>query len=469
MRVCYCVSMSYRKIPIVSLVFLIVAAIDSIRNLPSPALFGGSLIFFFALAALFFLIPTALVSAELSATFPEKGGVYHWVKTAFGEKIGMLAIWLQWINTMVWFPTILSFLAATATYLIDPSLIEHKGFLIGCILVVFWGVTLLNLRGVHFSAKLNEICAIFGLIIPMLFLIILGVIWVCRGEPLQIHLSADTIFPSLSKGENWISLVAIMASFLGMELAGVHVNDIKEPQRNFPRAVLYSVLFILFSMLLGSLTIAFVLPVQEINLVAGVIQVLTNLLGSFGLAHLSPVFAGLIVIGTLGQITSYLISPAKGLMHAAEFGYLPRIFTRKNKHGVAPFILLGQAIVVSLVCCCFLFVPTVNAFYWFLTALSTELYMLMYVLMFSAALYLHHRYVNRPKTFKIPGRHIGMWITCLLGMFGCLVTVIVSFIPPDILLIASVKKYAMMIALGNLISIAPVFAFFLFKYIKKSS
>lgn len=461
--------MSHRKIPILSLVFLIVAAIDSIRNLPSPALFGASLIFFFAFAAILFLIPTALVAAELSATFPEKGGVYHWVKTAFGEKLAMLAIWLQWINTMVWFPTILSFLAATATYLIDPSLIEHKGVLIGCILVVFWGVTLLNLRGVHFSVKLNTICAVFGLILPMLFLIVLGVIWVCRGEPLQISLSADTIFPSFSHGENWISLVAIMASFLGMELAGVHVNDIKDPQRNFPKAVLYAVLFLLVSMLLGSLTIAFVLPASEINLVAGVIQVLQNLLGSFGLASLTPVFAGLIVIGTLGQITSYLISPAKGLMHAAEFGYLPRLFTKQNKHGVAPFILIGQAIVVSLVCSCFLFVPTVNAFYWFLTALSTELYMLMYLLMFLSALYLHHKYRNRPKVFKIPGKHVGMWITCVVGMCGCLITVVVSFIPPDILLIASIKKYATMIALGNLISIAPVFGFFLFKFLKKSS
>src|SRR3990167_768624 len=114
------------KIPLFSLVMLVVAAIDSIRNLPATALFGSSLIFFFLVSALFFLIPVSLVSAEFSSRFPNHGGVFHWIRHAFGEKIGMLAIWLQWINTMVWYPTILSFIAGTGAYLIDPKLAENR-------------------------------------------------------------------------------------------------------------------------------------------------------------------------------------------------------------------------------------------------------------------------------------------------------------------------------------------------------
>jgi amino acid transporter len=222
-------TMALKKIPLFSLVLLIVAAIDSIRNLPASALFGSALIFFFIFSAIVFLIPTSLVAAELSATFPEKGGVYHWVKTAFGEKWAMLAIWLQWINTMVWYPTILSFIAGTAAYLINPDLAQNKGYLISCILVVFWGITLLNLRGIHMSARINGICGLIGTIIPMIFLIALGAIWVLSGHPLQIELNAKTLFPSLTKSTNWVALIAIMASFLGIELAGVHVSDIREP------------------------------------------------------------------------------------------------------------------------------------------------------------------------------------------------------------------------------------------------
>ena len=99
-----------------ALVMLITGAIDSIRNLPAMALFVSSLIFFFIFSAIVFLIPAALVSAELSSHSTEKSGVFHWIHLAFGKKIGFLAIWLQWINTIAWLPTVLSFVAGTATY-----------------------------------------------------------------------------------------------------------------------------------------------------------------------------------------------------------------------------------------------------------------------------------------------------------------------------------------------------------------
>jgi amino acid transporter len=168
-------------------------------------------------------------------------------------------------------------------------------------------------------------------------------------------------------------------------------------------------------------------------------------------------------VESIGAMTNWLISPAKGLLHAAEFGFLPKFFIHKNKAGVASHILLGQAIVVSLFCLIFLLVPSVNAFYWFLTALSTELYMIMYILMFLSGVKLHYTYSDRPKTFKIPGRQWGIWITALLGLLGCITTIIVSFFPPDNVNIGSPTKYLMMICAGNIITITPLLLFFLYK------
>lgn len=460
--------MFHKKISYMALVLLIIAAMDSIRNFPASALFGSTLIFFFIFAAIVFLIPTALVSAELSATFPEKGGVYHWIHTAFGEKLAMLGIWMQWVNTIVWYPTILSFIAGTAAYLVDPDLAQHKGYLVSVILIVFWGLTLVNLKGIHISAKVNSLCAIIGTIIPMIFLIVLGAIWFFSGKPLQITLNASTVFPSLTETTNWVALVAIMASFLGMELSGVHVNDIRNPQKYFPRAILTACLFILTTMVLGSLTIAFVLPEQDINLVAGVMQVFTNFFDAFGMRQLIPVLTVLIVIGSIGGMTNWLIAPAKGLLHAAEFGYMPKFFTRKNKSGAASPVLLAQAILVSLFCLVFFLVPSVSAFYWFLTALSTELYMIMYVLMFISALRLHYKYVNREKVFKIPGGNIGMWVACMLGLFGCFLTISVSFLPPPHVNIGSYARYVTMIIIGNVILISPVALFYFYKKQKQA-
>lgn len=453
-----------KKIPLFALVLLVVAAIDSIRNLPASALFGSSLIFFFVFSAIVFLIPISLVAAELSATFPEKGGVYHWVNVAFGPRLAMVAIWMQWINTMIWYPTILSFIAGTAAYLVDPALAQNKWFLVSVILGVFWSITFINLRGIHFAASVNGFCALIGTIFPMIFLIALGILWLVDNNPIQIQINLQTLIPSLGQSTNWIALIAIMASFLGMELSGVHVNDIRDPQKNFPRAIFISSLFILLSMILGSLAIAIVLPEKEINLVSGVMQVFNNFFHVFGMPYLTPVLAVLIVIGSIGGITNWLIAPAKGLLHAAEFGYLPPFFMRKNKANVPSNILITQGVLVSLLCSLFLLEPSINGFYWFLTALSTELYMIMYILIFLSALLLHHKYVNRPKVFKIPGRHVGMWIACSLGLFGCISTIIVSFFPPSNVDIGSPARYITMICMGNLLSISPVFLFYLYKY-----
>ena len=166
-----------KKISFFSLSVLIIAAIDSIRNLPAAALFGSSLVFFFLLSAILFLIPTALIAAELSAAFPDKGGVYQWILRAFGKRSAMIAIWLQWINTMVWYPSFLSFIAGTFAYLIHPDLVHNKTYLVLCILGIFWTLTIVNLKGLHVSAMINNICALIGTIIPMIFLIILGFFW----------------------------------------------------------------------------------------------------------------------------------------------------------------------------------------------------------------------------------------------------------------------------------------------------
>ena len=108
----------------------------------------------------------------------------------------------------------------------------------------------------------------------------------------------------------------------------------------------------------------------------------------------------------------------------------------------------------------FFLIPSVSGFYWFLLALSTSLYMLMYILMFTSALTLHHRYTDRPKSFKIPYGHAGMWVTTLLGITACIITTIVSFFPPETI---HVQNYSLLIAGAFLIMLSPLLLFFGYK------
>ncbi len=454
---------STEKISVFALVLLITGAIDSIRNLPGTALFGSTLIFFFIFSAVIFLIPVALVSAELSSTWSEEeGGIYSWVKHAFGENVAFFTIWLQWINTLVWYPTILSFIAGTIAFLINPELAQNKYYLIAVILTIFWSLTLIGASGLRTSATFAGFCAIVGMIIPMGFIIFLAFIWLIKGNPIAIDLSLPHLLPQWKDSQSWVSLTAIMTSFLGMELAAVHVRNVKNPQKNFPRAMFFSVLLILFTMIFGSLAIAFVLPKEKISLVDGVMRAFDNFFHVYHLNWLMPILVLLLLLGSLGSMINWIISPAKGLLMAASHNFLPQSLCKINKHGVASRILILQAILVTALCSGFLLFPSVNAIYWLFTDLSTELYMMMYVLMFIAAWNLKSKFAHLERPFSIPGGKIGYYLICILGLLGCAITLLVGFIPPEQTMdVGGAGHFRLIFSCGIVAMLLPAFLIYL--------
>lgn len=454
---------SLEKISVLSLVLLITGAIDSVRNLPATALFGSSLIFFFIFSAIIFLIPVALVSAELSSTWAnEEGGIYSWVKNAYGKNLAFFTIWLQWINTMAWYPTILSFIAGTLAYLINPELAQNKFYLVSTILITFWSLTILGLSGLKSSAKFASFCAILGMLIPIALIIVLAILWIIKGNTSAVHIDLSNLIPNFHENQSWVSLTAIMTSFLGMELAAVHVRNVRDPQKNFPRAMFFSTILILITMILGSLAIAIVLPQSEISLVQGVMQAFHNFLAAYNLIYIMPVLVVMILIGSVGSMINWIISPAKGLLLAADHGYLPSWLHKLNKHGIASRILILQAVLVTILCSGFLLLPSVNAFYWLFTDLSTELYILMYVMMFIAAFKLKSKYKHLPRPFAVPGGNIGYYFTCFLGLIGCIITLIVGFFPPDNAIdIGGVERFRIIFTVGIIIMLTPAFLLYL--------
>ncbi|HBD7469193.1 TPA: amino acid permease [Legionella pneumophila] len=451
--------MSNKKhsLTIFSLTMITVGSVDSIRNLPATALFGSQLIFYFILGALFFLIPTALVSAELASGWARQGGVYIWVKEAFGKKSGFLAIWLQWIENVIWYPTILSFVAGTIGYLINPSLTTNPYFLWAVIVSCFWGATIVNLRGMKSSAMFSNICSLAGLLLPMSLIIGLGAVWIAQGNPLQISFDMLSIVPHLSDKGMWVSLTAIILSFCGIEIATVHANDVKDPQHAFPKALVYSVGIILSTLILGSLAIAVVLPQKDINLVAGIMQAFSAFFLKYHMDWMMPVVAVMLVLGGLGGVSNWIIAPTKGLLVAAEEGNLPEVFQRTNGKGAPAMMLYTQATIVTVLSALFLFMPSVNGSYWLLTALAAQLYMLMYLIMFVAAIKLRISQPYHPRPFKIPGGMAGMLFVAGIGIIGVVTTLAVSFIPPEGINVGSATRYELTLIIGLLLMCAPPF------------
>lgn len=443
-----------------SLAMITAGSVDSIRNLPATALFGSSLIFFFILGAVLFLFPSALVSAELASTSRDEGGVYAWVKNAFGLQAGFLAIWFQWFENVIWYPTILSFIAATIGYLISPALAQNKTFLITVILVSFWGMTFINLCGIKSSARFSNFCTIAGLLIPMTLIISLGVAWIFLGKPIQISFHSEDLLPHLNNTGMWVALTGIMLSFCGMEIATIHAPDVRNPQQDYPRALFIATLIIVFTLMSASLSIALVLPQKDISLVAGIMQAFNAFFGAYHLEVLLPLVALMLVIGGMGGVNNWIIAPTRGLTFALKDLRLYPKLCSQNRFGAPHILLISQAVIVSLMAMAFLLIPTINGSYWLLTALTSQVYMLMYILMFAAAIRLRYKKCETRSGFIIPGGYFGIWVVSGAGLIGSIVTFAIGFIPPTNIQVGNLLRYESFLMMGLLaICLPPVFLY----------
>lgn len=451
-----------RALGVFSVTMITVGSVDSIRNLPATALFGTSLIFFFIVASIFFLLPSALVSAELASCAKSHGGIYSWVKHAFGPKAGFLAVWFQWVENVIWYPTILSFVAGTIAYMISPDLAHNRFFLVTVILVAFWGTTIINLYGIKTSAWMSNFCAVTGLLLPMCLIMGLGAVWLFSGKPLAIHFNHHDLWPNLHESNLWVSLTAIILSFCGMEIATVHGEDVKDPQHTYPRAMLLSTLILVVTLLLGALSIAIVIPAHELSLVAGIMQTFTVFFGDYHMQWIIPLLALILVIGGMGGVNNWIIAPTRGLLIAARDGNMPQWCRHSNQHHAPSALLWTQAIIVTIITAVFLLMPSVNASYWLLTALASQLYMLMYLFMFAAAIRLRYNDgLDTQHGFQVPGglrsSQWGMWLVAGAGIIGSFVTFIVGFIPPDNINTGSFWHYESLLLIGLIAMSLPPF------------
>ena len=438
------------------LAMLNLSVMTSLRNLPVIAEYGLESALFYLLLAVVFLFPAALISAELATGWNQTGGIYIWTKEAFGPGWGFFSVWMQWIHNATWFPAILSFSGTALAFLFNPELANNKFFLISVILIGFWGFTIFNYFGLKTSAWFSTIGVIAGTILPGLLLIGLGLHWIYMGNPLQVSLAWQGAVPHHMGIRDLVFITGLFLAFGGLEVSAVHAKEVKNPQKTFPKAIAIAASLSLILYVLGALAIAIMIPRQEISLISGLMEAFKLFFSNLGASWAVIPIGLMIILGAVGELNAWIIGPIRAMHATTEHGDLPPFFQKLNRYGMPSHLLLFQAIIVTIVSFVFLFMPTASSAFWILSAMSAQIYLLMYIVMFLAAIKLRYSHPHVERPYRIPCQKQGIWLIASLGVISSLFAFFIGFVPPAQLEVGSLWFYEGFLILGLiLMSLIP--------------
>lgn len=455
------------------------AVVTSLRGLPVMGEEELTMFFYIGFATILFLIPAALVSAELGSAFSTRGGgVYTWVGEAFGQRWGFVAIWLQWIQNVVWYPTGLSFAAAAIAYGIGDSRLANSNLFVGVFCIVaYWLATLLALRGTSVIAKVAKYGFIIGTVVPGVVLIGLFVYWVASGHALGWTTTTNAAVSHVVHGQTtpryWPQLTGlgslaflgnILLLFAGVEAQAVHVRDMRNPRRGFPAAMLIAAVVSVALFTLGALSVAGIVPYAKLQLQTGIFSALGAVLSNqWNIGWALQILALMICFGALGGALAWLTSPSRGLLSTAHDGVLPPFMQKTNRKGVQKNILIIQAVIVTVISALYLVLPDVSGAFFLISSMTITLYIVMYLLMYAAAIRLRYTQPNLPRAFSIPGGKTGMWVVAGIGFLAVAFALVVCFFPPAQLAIGTPALYIALVAGGLVVFIAAPLVIYQFR------
>ncbi|EMD24473.1 hypothetical protein C791_5841 [Amycolatopsis azurea DSM 43854] len=410
----------------IALALMTTSSVASLRPSPTMAVYGLAAVFLYVVPAIVFLLPTSLVSAELASGW--SGGVYNWVALGLSKPMGFLAVWCQFAMTIFYYPSLLGYVASTLAYVFDPSLADSGWWTAAVIVVMYWSGVWISSRGTKGVAGLAGGGLVIGTLLPGALLVILGLVFLGQGNPSAAPMSAGDLLPAWAGLASLVLIVNNFLSYSGMEMNAVHVSSLRKPGKEFPRAMFVAMGLVLLIFILPALAISWIIPADQLSLTAGVMQAFDAVFANFGIQWLTPLIGIMLVLASLGGMLTWLAGPSKGLLLISrQEGYLPPFLQRLNKQGVQQNILVVQGGITTLIALLYAFIPDVSSAYWIFSVITTQVYLIMYLLMFVAAARLRRKFPDHPRGYRAP-MLVGL---CGVGFCASLAALLVGFVPPS--------------------------------------
>ena len=393
---------------------------------------GTSSITLWFLAALLFFVPTAFVIAELSTRFPQEGGLYAWSKDAFGEFHGFVAGWTYWIYTLFYFPALLFASASMAAYIGGigyAPLAQNRSFLLAGSFVLFFVAVFMNIIGLRIGKWLQNAGAV-GTFVPLMMLIVAAAcVWYRHGSVTQFTWS------NIQPHWNWDTVnfwPQIAFAFGGLELVSSMSEEVKNPRKTFPRAILGSGIVIAVIYIAGTIAVLSLMSSVNVDPKSGVFQALTIASATLKITALGIIAAILVTVGNAGGVGSTVAGISRVPFAVGVDRYLPRAFAKVHPKWETPYVsILVQAAISGAILLLSQISETTVSAYQILVDATNILYFIPFLYMYAAVIKLAYRPDRATSTAAlIPGGKTGVWMAGGMGFIVVLASIILSVVPP---------------------------------------
>lgn len=329
------------------LVLLFVVAIVNLNVVPTIAASGGVTIWLWLISLLLFFWPQGIAVVELSHRYPGEGGVYLWTKEIFGDFHGFLSGWCYWTNNIFYVPTVVLIFLGIAVFTAGPQaarLANNQLFTLITSLVLFVLLVILNILGLGVGKWVNNLGGI-GTAIASVILIGLGIVMTKR---FGVNMTAHDIRIPFDLGL-LSSFGVICFGLVGLELASVMGDEVKDPLRTIPFAVAWGGLICGLLYVGATLTLLVAVPKSEISALQGIPEAVGRMAAKVGVPWLVSPFALVLSISIAGIASAWLGGSARIPFVAGLDSYLPRSLGKLHPKFSTPYIALIVQGAISIV------------------------------------------------------------------------------------------------------------------------
>ncbi len=449
--------MNQKKLSLFGFFALTASMVLTVYEYPTFATSKLHLVFFLLLGGLLWFLPVALCAAEMATVEGWKnGGIFSWVSQTLGERFGFAAIFFQWFQITVGFVTMIYFILGALSYVLNFQALNTDPLIkfIG-LLIIFWGLTFSQLGGTQRTAKLVKAGFVVGIVIPSIILFGLAAAYFIGGNPIEIPINKHAFVPDFSQVSTLVVFVSFILAYMGVEASASHINELENPKRNYPLAMILLVILAISLDAIGGFSVAGVIPQKDLSLSAGVIQTFQTLILHFNhhLGWLVKVIALMIAFGVMGEVSSWVVGPSRGMFAAAQRGLLPKFLRKTNTHEVPVPLVMIQGIIVTLWGAVLTFGGGGNNLS-FLVAISLTvvIYLVGYLLFFIGYFVLIYKKQNLKRTYNVPGKRVGKTIIAGIGFLLSIFALFISFVPPASIAKNETHTYQMILLISFVVT-----------------